>query len=113
MGATAYWDYGADQRISTVDGLAEIVMGPIQVGDTISFARLRSSGSRSSKEHHFTIEGLGIDILLDSGAADELLKIELDKAGTFLIDDSSDPGAHGVVKIIVEGGPSLTPTPTA
>ena len=100
MGPTAYWAYDAEQRIPTIPGLIEIVMGPIRVGEIISFARCRQSGRRSTKPHNFTIEGLGIDF---EPVGREPYSITFDTAGTFVIDDSTDPGEHGTAKIIVEG----------
>ena len=118
MGAEAYFGYDAEARIPTIPGLIEITLGPIQVGDTISFARCRQSGSRSSVTHHFTVEALGIDYNLDDGrfgadppggavgdSDDPTNNCELtfDAPGEYLITDSTDPDGHGVAKIIVEG----------
>ena len=118
MGATAYWGYDAEQRIPTIPGLIEIVFGPIQVGETVSFARCRQSGSRSTKTHHLTVEKLGIDYNLDDGRfgadppggavgdADDPnnnCEFTFDAPGEYLIDDSTDPGRHGVAKFVVEG----------
>ncbi len=123
MGATAYFGYDAEQRIPTIPGLIEIVMGPMQVGDTISFARCRQSGSRSTKAHHMTIEALGIDHNLDGtygtggasvGDSDDTsnnCEFTFTEPGTFIIDDSTDPGEHGVAKFIVEAGPPVPPPP--
>ena len=119
MGGTAYWGYQAEQRISTIPGLIEIVMGPIQVGETLSFARCRQTGSRSSKTHHMTIEALGIDHNLDDGrfgadpaggAVGDLgdptnnCAFTFTAPGEYIIDDATDPGQHGVAKFVVEGG---------
>ena len=99
MGLEAYWGYAVGDRPDTRGG-SEIVM-TARVGDTITFRLVRQSGGRSTKPHFFTIEGLGIDEpLADTNLAG--YEIELDKAGTFFIDDSSDPGEHGVAKIVVE-----------
>ena len=99
MGLEAYWGYAVGDRPDTRGG-SEIVM-TARVGDTITFRLVRQSGGRSTKPHFFTIEGLGIDEpLADANLAG--YEIELDKAGTFFIDDSSDPGVHGVAKIVVE-----------
>ena len=118
MGAEAYFGYDAEARIPTIPGLIEITLGPIQVGDTISFARCRQSGSRSSVTHHFTVEALGIDYNLDDGrfgadppggavgdSDDPTNNCELtfDAPGEYLITDSTDPDGHGVATIIVEG----------
>ena len=66
------------------------------------------SEDRSTIGHHMTIEGLGIDIptegvlsLREAPDADRIL-IVFDKAGTFFVDDSVDPGTHGKFVIIVE-----------
>ena len=119
MGGTAYWGYQAEQRISTIPGLIEIVMGPIQVGETLSFARCRQTGSRSSKTHHMTIEALGIDHNLDDGrfgadpaggAVGDLgdptnnCAFTFTAPGEYINDDATDPGQHGVAKFVVEGG---------
>ena len=112
MADTAYWGYDAFQRIPTIAGLLEIVMGPIQVGETVSFARCRQSGSRSTKPHHMIVEGLGIDHNLDvgtgggpvgdSGDPNNNCEFTFTAPGVYIIDDSTDPGAHGVAKFIVE-----------
>ena len=121
MGSTAYFGYEAEQRIPTIPGLIEIVMGPMQVGDTISFARCRQSGSRSTKPHRMTIEALGIDHILsadegggavgDSDDPNNNCEFTFTEPGTFIIDDSTDPGEHGVAKFIVEAGPPVPPPP--
>ena len=113
MGPNAYWGYNADQDIPTIAGLIEIVMGPIQVGDTVSFSRCRQSGSRSTKPHRMTIEKLGIDHKLsadegggsvgDNDDPTNNCEFTFTAPGEYIIDDSSDPGAHGVAKFIVEG----------
>ena len=113
MGATPYWGYEAEARVSTIGGLNEIVMGPIQVGETVAFDRCRQSGSRSTKPHHMTIEALGIDHNLDGisgtgggtvGVVDDPTnncEFTFTEPGEYLIDDSTDPGAHGVAVFIV------------
>ncbi|MCH8847558.1 MAG: hypothetical protein IIC32_01115, partial [Chloroflexi bacterium] len=113
MGATAYFGYDAEQRIPTIPGLIEIVFGPIQVGDTLSFARCRQSGSRSTKEHRLTIDALGLDHNLygdtgggpigDSDDTSNNCEFTFDAPGEFLFYDSTDPDGHGVAKVIVEG----------
>ncbi|MCI0778932.1 MAG: hypothetical protein J4N32_02850, partial [Chloroflexi bacterium] len=118
MGATAYFGYDAEQRIPTIPGLIEIVFGPIQVGDTLSFARCRQSGSRSTVTHNLTIDVLGIDYVLDDGRfgadppggavgdSDDTsnnCEFTFDAPGEFLFYDSTDPDGHGVAKVIVEG----------
>ena len=99
-----YWGYQTEGRPSTRAG--ELLI-KAKVGDTIKFGVIRQSGSRSTKAHHFTIEGLGIDINLDEsygtgGARVEPFEIKLDQAGTFVIDDSTDPGEHGKATLVVE-----------
>ena len=123
MGATAYFGYDAEQRIPTIPGLIEIVFGPIQVGDTLSFARCRQSGSRSTKEHRLTIDALGLDHNLygdtgggaigDSDDTSNNCEFTFDAPGEYLIYDSTDPDGHGVARIIVEAGPPVPlPPPT-
>ncbi|MCH7607440.1 MAG: hypothetical protein IIC94_02565 [Chloroflexi bacterium] len=113
MGATAYFGYDAEQRIPTIPGLIEIVFGPIQVGDTISFARCRQSGSRSTKEHRLTIDLFGLDHNLygdtgggpigDSDDTSNNCEFTFNEPGEFIFYDSTDPDDHGVAKVIVEG----------
>ena len=98
-----YWGYQLEGRPTTRAGELLITA---KVGDSIIFSVIRQSGSRSTKAHHFTIEGLGIDINLDEsygtgGARVSFFEIKLDKAGTFTIDDSTDPGEHGKATIVV------------
>ena len=109
MGDTSVFGFDAEQRIPTISGLVEIVMGPILVGETVSFGRCRMSASRSTKAHHMTIEALGIDFNLNespvgvSGNPDDNCVIgPFTAPGEFFIDDSTDPGAHGVAKFVVE-----------
>ena len=119
MGETPYWGYTALQAIPTIPSLNEIVIGPIQVGEILSFERCRQSGSRSPVNiHHMTIDALGIDYNLDDGRRgsdppggtigepDEGVTCDIGPftaAGEYLIYDSTDPDGHGVAKIIVEG----------
>ena len=115
MGETAYFGYDAEQRIPTIPGLIEIVFGPIKVGDTLSFARCRQSGSRSTKEHRLTVDALGLDHNLygetgggaigDSDDTSNNCEFTFDAPGEYLIYDSTDPDGHGVARIIVEAGP--------
>lgn len=82
-------------------------MGPIQVGDTISFAMCRQSGSRSTRAHHMTIEALDIDYNLYDGPVGRLLdpanncEFTFDAPGEYIIDDDLHRGAHGVAKFVV------------
>ena len=103
MGAEPYWGYEAESRPLSKTGDGIIMTA--NVGDTLQFARLRQSGSRSSKPHNFTIEGLGIDIPLADGAIEPFEIGPLTIEGTFVIDDSTDPGEHGKAVLIV--GPAL------
>ncbi|MCH8974849.1 MAG: hypothetical protein IH869_07210 [Chloroflexi bacterium] len=108
MGAEDYWGYEAEAR--PVSKTGDGIIMTVNVGDTIQFARIRQSGSRSTKPHHFTIVGLGIDINLDEvygtgGGPAEPYEFVVTTEGTFVIDDSTDPGEHGKAVLIV--GPAL------
>jgi len=99
MGETNAWGYAAGESIqSTAEG--GIVM-TISLGQTIKFGELRTSTSRSTKDHHFTITELGIDETLIPGARYEF-SFTPDQAGTFTIFDSEDPDAHGVATLVVK-----------
>ena len=74
----------------------------MKVGDTLNVGTVRRAGSRTTKLHYFTIEALGIDHAMVSGGSIEPLVLEFTDPGTIVVDDSSDPGEHGVFKIIVE-----------
>ena len=117
MGSTAYWGYEAQQRIPTIPDLIEIVMGPIKVGDTVSFSRCYQSGARSTQAHHMTIERLGIDFNLDDGRWGSELpgghvgvlddpanncEFTFTEPGEYLITDSLHPDGHGVAKFTVD-----------
>ncbi|MCH7608190.1 MAG: hypothetical protein IIC94_06465 [Chloroflexi bacterium] len=102
MGSEPYWGYEAEARPTSKTG--DGIVMTANVGDTLQFGRLRQSGSRSTKPHNFTIEGLGIDIPLGDAAV-EPFEIVLTIEGTFIIDDSTDPGEHGKAVLIV--GPAL------
>ena len=97
MGSQPYWGYEAQQRISSTDG--DGIVMTVKVGETIAFDIFTVSGRRSTKPHQFTIEALGIDIVPPGREPQDFT---FDTAGTFVIDDSSDPGEHGNAKIIVE-----------
>ena len=119
MGETTAWGYSAGERVQAIPDGPGIVMGPVQVGDTISFDRCRLSASRSSTSHHFTIEALGIDYNLDDGSfgsdtpggevgvrgdpTDNCDVGPFTAPGEYVIDDRLHPGAHGVAVIIVKG----------
>lgn len=97
IGDTPLWGYDASARIaSTVDG--GIVM-TVAVGDTITWEIFSVSGRSSTKPHKFTVEGLGLDF---EPQGRDFYSITFDTAGTFIIDDSSDPGEHGSAKFVVE-----------
>ena len=126
VGSKDIFSYKADQRVTTIAGLIEIVIGPIQVGDTVVFGRCRQSGSRSTKMHHLTVEKLGVDHNLDDGRwgsdppggavgdsddpNNNCVFGPFPEPGEYIINDSTDPDAHGVAKFVVEGeameGPS-------
>ena len=90
-------------RIPTIIGVLEIVMGPIVVGETVRFDRLRTSGSKSTVLHCFTVADLGIDECFDPGSGVDDFEVTFMAAGEFIVDDSTDPGAHGVAKFVVTG----------
>ena len=106
IGNEPYWGYAAKDRLSSTEGDGLLI--EVNVGDTLSIGAVRMSEDRSTIGHHMTIEGLGIDIptegvlsLREAPDADRIL-IVFDKAGTFFVDDSVDPGTHGKFVIIVE-----------
>ena len=100
MGEAPYWGYGGGERISSNEG--DGVLITVKVGDTLNVGTVRRAGSRTTKLHFFTIEALGIDHAMVSGGSIEPLVLEFTEAGTIIVDDSSDPGEHGVFKIVVE-----------
>ena len=99
MGTEHYWGYNAEDRINSTAG--DGIVMTVKVGDKILFETLRRSSSRSTKPHRLTIEGLSIDF--DAGAVSgEPYEVgPFTEPGEYIIDDSSDPGAHGNAKIIV------------
>lgn len=97
MGGTPYWGYDAEASILSDEG--EGIVMTFKVGDTLAIDIFTVSGRRSSKPHQFTIEGMGIDIVPPGRDPHDIV---FETAGTFIIDDSSDPGEHGNAKIIVE-----------
>ena len=103
MGDTGHFGFDPFLRIPTIIGVLEIVMDPIVVGETVRFGRLRSSGSRSTVLHCFTVADLSIDECFDPGQSVDDFEITFTTAGEFIIDDSTDPGAHGVAKFVVVG----------
>ena len=106
IGDNPLFGYPAGTRPNTA--IVDIVM-EVELGDTLVFNRLRQSGSRSTMAHRFTIEGMGIDILLDDGRhgsdppggtvgdsddPDNNFEITFTKPGEFPVTDST-PGPHG------------------
>ncbi len=112
MGSEPYWGYAPNDRLSSrqVDLLITA-----RVGDTLSIGAVRTSEDRSTKDHTMTIEAFGVSILTTGRLStredpdQDPVVILLDKEGTFLVDDSSDPGEHGKFVIVVE--PSGIPLP--
>ena len=98
-GAEGYWGYGPDERINANEG--DGIVMTIKLGDTLKFSRLGTSSSRTLTDHHLTIAGLGIDLEIPVGFRLEPWELKPDKAGEFVIDDSTDPGAHGKWLLIV------------
>ena len=99
IGGTSYWGYDVESRINATEG--DGIVMTIKLGDTLKFDRLGTSSSRTTVDHRLTIEGLGIDLEIGPGFRLEPWELKPDKAGEFVIDDSSDPGAHGKVLLIV------------
>ena len=99
MGPTPYWGYDAEARIDATAG--DGIVMTIKLGDTLKFSRLGTSSRRTLTDHHLTIAGLGIDLEVPVGFRLEPWELKPDKAGEFVIDDSTDPGAHGKVLLIV------------
>ena len=95
--AGAAWGYEASQRISSAEG--DGIVMTVKVGDTITWDIFTVSGARSSKPHTFGIADMGIEFVPPGRDPHE---ITFDTAGTFIIDDPTDPGAHGNAKVIVE-----------
>ena len=99
IGGTAYWGYDADARINATEG--DGIVMTVKLGDTLKFDRLGTSSSRTTVDHRLTIAGLGIDIEVGPGVRIEPWELKPDKVGEFVIDDSTDPGKHGKVLLIV------------
>ena len=99
MGPESYWGYDAEARIDATAG--DGIVMTIKLGDTLKFSRLGTSSSRTLTDHHLTIAGLGIDLEVPVGFRLEPWELKPDKAGEFVIDDSTDPGAHGKWLLIV------------
>ncbi|MEE8146519.1 MAG: hypothetical protein V3T24_02850 [Longimicrobiales bacterium] len=99
MGSDAYWGYDPDSRPKSNAGDGLVLA--VRVGDTIHVETLRQSGSRSTKPHHLTIEGLGIEHDLSVDRVEPFEIGPFTEPGEYIIDDSSDPGEHGGFKIVV------------
>ena len=98
VGPDAKWGYAPDARIQSSDP-AGIVM-TFRVGDTLAITELRSSGSRSTIDHGFSIPGLGVEEVRAPGDGAPL-EITFNEAGEFqIVDQFSDD--HGSAIIIVE-----------
>ena len=96
LAADAYWGYEADAQLFSDE--VDILI-TVKVGDTLKMETLAVSGSRSTKPHNLTIEGMGIDF---SPEGRDPYEIKFEMAGTFAVDDSTDPGEHGKFVIVVE-----------
>ena len=99
MGAEPYWGYNADERINATEG--DGIVMTIKLGDTLKFDALRTSSRRTTVDHRLTIAELGIDVEVGPGVRIEPWELKPEMAGEFVIDDSSDPGKHGKVLLIV------------
>ena len=106
IGNEPYWGYAAKDRLSSAEGDGLFI--EVNVGDSLSIGAVRMSEDRSTIDHNMTIEGLGVDIptagvlsLREAPDADRII-IKFDKAGTFFVDDSVDPGTHGKFMIVVK-----------
>ena len=113
MGSESYWGYAAGDRLSSSEGDGLFI--EVNVGDTLQIGAVRTSEDRSTKDHFMTIEGFDVNIpttgrlsLREAPDADPVV-ILFDKAGTFFVDDSSDPGEHGKFEILVN---AAGPVPT-
>ena len=103
MGFEPFWGYGVEERINATEG--DGIVMTINLGDTIKFDALRTSGSRTTKQHHFAIAGLGIDVETGPGVRIEPYELKPEITGEFVIDDPSDPGKHGKALLIVNEPP--------
>ena len=106
MGDESYWGYNAGDRLSSSEGDGLLIT--LKVGDRLQIGAVRQSDDRSSIDHAMTIEGVGVHIptagrlSLREAPDGEPVVITFDKAGTFVVDDSIDPGTHGTFIIVVE-----------
>ena len=92
----AHWGYEAGADIPSDEG-AGILM-TMNLGDTLSIGIFSISNSRSTIPHNFTIEGLGIDFPPEGR---DPYSIRFLEAGTFVVNDSTDPGGHGKTVIVI------------
>ena len=93
----ALWGYQAGAEVFS--DVSDGILMTVKVGDTLKMETLAVSGSRSTKPHNLTITGMDIDFTPEGRNPYE---ITFSKAGTFTVDDSTDPGAHGKFVIVVE-----------
>ena len=106
MGSEPYWGYAANDRLSSSEGDGLLITA--KVGDTLQIGAVRTSDERRTKDHYMTIAAFDVNILTTGRLStredpdQDPIVILLDKAGTFSVDDSSDPGEHGTFEIIVE-----------
>ena len=103
IGSEPHWGYAAEERIDATAG--DGIVMTINLGDTLKFSRLGTSSRRTTKDHRLAITELGIDIEVGPGVRIEPWELKPEKAGEFVIDDPTDPGAHGKVLLIVNEPP--------
>ena len=85
-----------------------IVIGPMEVGTTFRFNVIRMSGGRSSKDHYFIMEDLGIrfEFSLDGNRTVQPWEYTFTEVGEFAItsadaDGDDPPGEHGMAVFII------------
>ena len=108
VGPDAKWGYPPDARAQSTDGEGFVM--EFNVGDTLVINRLRSSGSRSTVSHGFSIPELGVEESREPGA-DASFEITFSQAGEFqIVDQFGDD--HGSATIVVNavGPPAVTYT---
>ena len=92
--------YRAGEALRTLEG--DIVM-TVKLGDTILFndpGLTSSSGDTSA--HNFTIDELGIDVVIAIGDRGPSYSFVADQAGTFRVYCSAHPDDHGTATLVVE-----------